>query len=181
MTDMRHTLAPSRSKYLASVSVASRTDGGKARLYDVRGLCNFVLMAVLPKAGGHNAREQASYLNAAIFEFISKRPRKRTNPSPDHQRRSPSRGNARLIAIALGRDEWRDHIAVVIAENDDLVALDLLVPAEANVVTTLLGRRRRAIAVGDADVEKAMLFEHQYRALEDRVETATANPPAKRR
>lgn len=43
-----------------------------------------------------------------------------------------------LVAIARGCDEWRDHIAVAVAKRDNFVALDVLVPAEANVVAAFL-------------------------------------------
>ena len=42
-----------------------------------------------------------------------------------------------------------------VAEGDDLVAFHLLVPAEADVVTALLRRRRGAIAMDDRDVERS--------------------------
>ena len=40
----------------------------------------------------------------------------------------------RFVAVTWRHHEWRDDVAVAIAEGDDLVALDLLVPAEAEVV-----------------------------------------------
>jgi hypothetical protein len=40
----------------------------------------------------------------------------------------------RFVAVARRRYEWGDYIAVTVAEGDDLVALDLLVAAEAEVV-----------------------------------------------
>jgi len=40
----------------------------------------------------------------------------------------------RFIAIARRRNKRRDHIAITIAEGDDLVAFHLLVTAETNVV-----------------------------------------------
>ena len=55
----------------------------------------------------------------------------------------------RLVAVARGRNERCDHIAVAVAERDDLVALEMLVPAKAKVVATLLGNGRGSIAVDD--------------------------------
>ena len=49
----------------------------------------------------------------------------------------------RFIAVAWRRNERRDHVAVPVAEGDDLVALDLLVSVETEVVAALLGGRRR--------------------------------------
>ena len=42
-----------------------------------------------------------------------------------------------------------------IAEGDDLVAFDLLVAAEADVVAALFGCRRRSIAVNDRNIQQA--------------------------
>src|SRR5208283_1942572 len=40
----------------------------------------------------------------------------------------------RFIAIAGCCDKWRDHIAIAVAESDDLIALHFLMAAEPNVV-----------------------------------------------
>src|SRR5260370_35496013 len=54
-----------------------------------------------------------------------------------------------FIAITWGCHERRDHVAVPIAEDHDLVALELLVAAEAEVVPAFLGRCGRASARDD--------------------------------
>ena len=58
----------------------------------------------------------------------------------------------RFIAIAGCCNKWCDHIAIAIAESDDLVAFDLLVPAETDVVAAFLRRCRRTIATDDSGV-----------------------------
>jgi hypothetical protein len=40
----------------------------------------------------------------------------------------------RFIVVAGSRDKWRDDIAIPVAEGNDLIALDLLMPVEADVV-----------------------------------------------
>ena len=52
-------------------------------------------------------------------------------------------------------------------------------PVEADIVTTLLRRCRRAVAVDDRDVKELRLMERQHRPLEDRIETAIRHPAAK--
>ena len=52
-------------------------------------------------------------------------------------------------------------------------------PAEANVVATLLRRGGRAIAVQDAGVEMTRLLQRQQRTGEDGVNAAVRLPPAK--
>jgi hypothetical protein len=44
----------------------------------------------------------------------------------------------RFVAIARRRHERRDHIAPAVAEGDDLVALDLLVAAETEVIAAVV-------------------------------------------
>jgi hypothetical protein len=48
-------------------------------------------------------------------------------------------------------------IAIPGAEGNDLMALDLLVSVEADVVTSFLRRRGRDIAMDDGHVEKVSL------------------------
>src|SRR5208283_3147647 len=52
----------------------------------------------------------------------------------------------RFIAIARRRNKRRNHIAIAIAEGDDLVAFHLLVTAETNVVAAFLRRGRCTVA-----------------------------------
>jgi hypothetical protein len=44
----------------------------------------------------------------------------------------------RFVAIARRRHERRDHVAPAIAEGDDLVALHLLVAAEAEFIAAVV-------------------------------------------
>ena len=78
-----------------------------------------------------------------------------------------------FIAIARARNNRRDHIAVAVAEGDDLVALHFLVPAETNVVAALFRCRRRAIAVDDRDIEEVVLMKPQHRACKKGTGCAT--------
>jgi len=64
-----------------------------------------------------------------------------------------------LITVAKCRHQWNDHIAVSITEDDRLVAFDLLVATEANVVATLLRCGSGAITVDDADVKMSGLLQ----------------------
>lgn len=84
----------------------------------------------------------------------------------------------RFIAVAWCCDERRDHVAVAIAEGDDLVAFQLLVPVEANVVAALLGGRRRAIAMDDRDIKTLVLVKLHHRAGKDGIHAAIVLPPA---
>jgi hypothetical protein len=82
----------------------------------------------------------------------------------------------RFIAVAWRRNERRDHVAVPIAEGDDLVALDLLVATEAEVVAAFLCRGRRAVAVDDVGVEQIGRMQRGDRTGEDPVKTALRLP-----
>ena len=64
--------------------------------------------------------------------------------------------------VPRSRDKCRDDIAIPVAEGDDLIAFDLLVSVEADIVASLFRGRRRAIAMDNAHVEKARLMELQY-------------------
>ena len=80
--------------------------------------------------------------------------------------------------IAGSRDKWRDDIAVAVAKGHDLVAFDLLVSVEADIVASLFRGRRRAIAMDNAHVEKARLMELQCHGRENDIETAVGLPPS---
>src|SRR5271157_2912001 len=67
-----------------------------------------------------------------------------------------------------------------VAERDDLVAFQLFVPAEADVIATLFGRSRRTIAVNDRDIEKLVLVELHHRAGKNGVDAAIGLPPSPR-
>ena len=96
-----------------------------------------------------------------------------------HQRQGFSQ-ERRFIAIAWRRNKRRDDIAIAIAEGDDLVAFDLLVPAEPDVVAAFLRRCRRTIAMDDSGVEKIGLMKHCHRTCKNGVKTAVRLPPSKR-
>ena len=59
--------------------------------------------------------------------------------------------------IAGSRDKQRDDIAIPVAEGNDLVAFDLLMPVEAEGVSSFLRRRGRTIAMDDGHVLKTPL------------------------
>jgi hypothetical protein len=64
-------------------------------------------------------------------------------------------------------------------EGDDLIAFDLLVSVEADVVAALFRRRRRAIAMDDGHIEKAGLTKLQHHDCENDVKAAAGLPPSK--
>ena len=64
-----------------------------------------------------------------------------------------------------------------IAEGDDLVAFDLLVAAEADVVAALFSCRRRAIAVNDRNIQAVVLMKLQHRAGKNGVDASIDYPP----
>ena len=68
----------------------------------------------------------------------------------------------RFVAIAPGCHERRNHVAVPITEDDDLVALDLLVATEAEVIASFLGCCGRAITVNDGDVQTIVLSKPEH-------------------
>ena len=83
------------------------------------------------------------------------------------------------MAIAGRRNKRRNHIAIAIAESDDLVALHLLVPAEADVVAAFLRRCRRTIAMDDRGIEEIGFMKLQHRACKHGVKTAICLPLSK--
>ena len=70
----------------------------------------------------------------------------------------------RFVAVARGRNEWRDHVAAAIAEGNHLVALEVLVSAASQVVAALLRGSGRAVAVNDREVEQPVLVKLAHRA-----------------
>ena len=81
--------------------------------------------------------------------------------------------------VAGSRDKRRDDIAIPVTKGDDLIALDLLVSVEADVVAPFLRRRGRAIAVDDGHIEKVGLMEPQYHDRENDIETTVGMPSSK--
>jgi hypothetical protein len=65
---------------------------------------------------------------------------------------------------------------MAIAEGGDLVALHLLVPAEAEVVAALFRRRCGAIAVNNRRIEEAVRMKPRHRTGEDGVDAAVVHP-----
>ena len=81
--------------------------------------------------------------------------------------------------VPRSRDKRRDDIAISVAEGDDLIAFDLLVSVEADVVAALFRRRRRAIAMDDGHIEKAGLTKFQHHDCGNGIKTAPGLPPSK--
>src|SRR3954452_23154612 len=67
---------------------------------------------------------------------------------------------------------------MAVAEGDDLVAFQLLVPVEADAVATLLGRRRHAITVEDRDIKQLVLVKFPHGALKNGGDAAIGLPAA---
>jgi hypothetical protein len=84
----------------------------------------------------------------------------------------------RFAVIARCCHERCDHVAVAVAEGNDFVAFQLLVPAEADVVAALFGGRRRAIAMNDRGIEEVILLKLRHRASENGIHAAISLPPA---
>jgi hypothetical protein len=82
----------------------------------------------------------------------------------------------RFVAVARGRHERRDDVALAIAEGDDLAALQMLVSAVAEVVSAFFCRRRRAVAVDDLQIQQLILMEPAYRARKDPLDAAIGLP-----
>src|ERR1700682_3929197 len=85
----------------------------------------------------------------------------------------------RFIVITGSCDKRRDDIAIPVTKGDDLIALDLLVSVEADVVAAFLRRRGRAIAVDDGHIEEVGLMEPQYHDRENDIETTVGLPSSK--
>ena len=85
----------------------------------------------------------------------------------------------RFIAIAGCCNKWRNHIAIAVAESDDLIAFHFLVAAEPNVVATFLRRRCRPIPMNDGRVEKICLKKGRYRPGKNGVKTTIGLPSSK--
>src|SRR3954451_5609409 len=65
---------------------------------------------------------------------------------------------------------------MAVAEGHDLVAFQLLVPVEADVVATLLGGRGCAITVDDRDIKQRVLVKFPHGALKNGVDAAIGLP-----
>src|SRR3982751_3730881 len=65
---------------------------------------------------------------------------------------------------------------MAVAEGHDLVAFQLLVPVEADVVATLLGGRGCAIAVDDRDIKQFVLVKFPHGALKNGIDAAIGLP-----
>ncbi len=85
----------------------------------------------------------------------------------------------RFIAITSSSNKWRDHIAVAVAEGNDLIAFHFLVSAEPDVVATFLRRGCRPIPMNDSCVEKIGLKKGRYGARKNGVKTAVGLPSSK--
>ena len=65
---------------------------------------------------------------------------------------------------------------MAIAEGDDLIAFDFLVPTKAEVIAALFRRRRSTVAVNDRRIEEAVLMKPRHRAGENGVYAAAVHP-----
>ena len=83
----------------------------------------------------------------------------------------------RFVAVARRAYEWRDDVAVPVAEGHDLVALEMLVTAVAEIVAAFFRRRRCAIAMNDRQIEQLVIIKPAHRAGKDGIH-ATVGLPA---
>ena len=133
--------------------------------------------------GDHPAIENGFAVNPAIVDAIqaddsSFKVNANSIGDARHQRQGfPQK--RRFIAIARRRNKRRDHIAMPIAEGDDLIAFHFLVTAETDVVAALLRRCRRSVAVDDRDVEEIGSMKLQHRACKNGIKTAVRLPLSK--
>ena len=133
---------------------------------------------------GHHAavEDRLPILSAIVYavQADNRSLKVKTNKTgyPHHARQGRAQ-ERQFIVVARSRDKRRDDIAISVAEGDDLIALDLLVSVEADVVAALFRSRRGAIAVDDSHVEKASLVKPQYHGHENDIKTAAGLPPPK--
>ena len=133
--------------------------------------------------GNHPAIENGFAVPPAIVDAIqaydrSLKIKANCKGEARHQRQGFSQ-KRQFIAIAGRRNKRRNHIAIAIAESNDLVALHLLVPAEADVVAAFLRRCRRTIAMDDRGIEEIGFMKLQHRACKHGVKTAICLPLSK--
>ena len=145
---------------------------------------SFSTAGICVDIGNHPAIENGFAVSPAIVDAIqaddgSVKVNANSMGDARHQRQGFSQ-ERRFIAIARRRNKRRDDIAIAIAEGDDLVAFDLLVPAETDVVAAFLRRCRRTIAMDDSGVEKIGLMKRCHRTCKNGVKTAVRLPPSKR-
>ena len=94
--------------------------------------------------GNHRAIENGFSINPTIVDAIqaddgSFQSQADGLSDARHLRRGLSQ-QRRLITITRGRNKWCDHIAISVTESDNLIAFDLLVAAEPDIVAALLRR-----------------------------------------
>jgi hypothetical protein len=82
----------------------------------------------------------------------------------------------RFVTVARGTNKWRDHVAMAIAEGNDLVAFQVLMAAVPQIVASLLRCRGRAVAVNDREVEQLALMKLAHRAGKYLVDKAVGLP-----
>ena len=85
----------------------------------------------------------------------------------------------RFIAIAGGCHKRCDHIAIAVAESDNLVAFYFLMAVEPDVIAAFLRRGCRFIPMDHGCVEKIGLMQAQHGASENGVKTAIGLPSSK--
>ena len=99
---------------------------------------------------GHHAavEDRLPILSAIVYavEADNRSLKVKTNKTgyPHHVRQGRAQ-ERRFIVVARSRDKRRDDIAIPVAEGDDLIALDLLVRVEADVVAALIATSRKLV------------------------------------
>jgi len=166
-------------------------DGAKTFLEDIRAeyalgsaLGGLPATWVLINVGNHAAVEDRLAIGLAIVDAVQ------ADDAP-LKIDANSLGNVRqfwqglaqqggLIAVARGRYERRDHVAVTITKGNDLVTLDMLVPVKSNVVAALLGHGRRSVTVHDRCIDQIAIKKSLNSSRENGIEAAVVYPSAKR-
>ena len=120
-----------------SLKIVSSKNGLRPRLVDCRS-------GIRVDVWHHAAIENRLAILRAIVNTIQAHDRAakikadRTRDPLDLRQRVPK--ERRFILIARRGNERRNHVAISITKRDHLVAFELLVPVEADIVTTSLRR-----------------------------------------
>ena len=166
-------------------------DGAKAFLADGRtehalgsALGGLPATRVLVNVGSHATVEDHLAIDLAIVGAVQAddAPSKidANGPGDARQFRQRPWQQRGLIAVARGAHERCEYVAVAVAKRDHLVPPEMLVPAEGNVVATLLCDGCRAVTVNDRGVEQVVIEQGLHRTREDGVDTAVGHPTTKR-
>ena len=84
-----------------------------------------------------------------------------------------------FIPISRSFDEGSDHVYIPIAKRHDLIAFDLFVAVEANIIAAFLRRMVGPVAVNDARIEQSIPAKEHHRVGKNIVEATVFHPSLK--